>query len=85
MVGTLNTIRIGVPKEIKSTEGRDDTSAMSFWEETKGDLVLTSYVVTTKSKGKTNIIVLSTVEPLLMTTKDDGKCKPAIIKLTSQK
>ena len=39
-----------------------------------------SYVVDSKSKGKKNVLVLSTQPPLLGVTKDDGKSKPAIIK-----
>ena len=38
------------------------------------------YVVNTKSSGKRNVLVLSTLYPILGVTKDDGKCKPAIIK-----
>jgi hypothetical protein len=37
-------------------------------------------VVNTKSKGKKNVLVLSSVPPILAITKDDGKQKPAIIK-----
>ena len=40
-----------------------------------------SYVVNTKSSGKRNVLVLSTLNPILGLTKDDGKSKPAIIKL----
>ena len=43
-------------------------------------LNVTSYVVKTKSSGKSNVLVLSTRNPILGLTKDDGKSKPAIIK-----
>jgi len=43
--------------------------------------VLHSYVLTTKSSGKRNVLLLSTVQPILGITKDDGKKKPAIYKL----
>ena len=42
---------------------------------------MTSYAVNTKSKGKKNVLVLSTLPLLMGVTKDDGKDKPAIIKL----
>ena len=41
---------------------------------------VSSYVVNIKSSGKRNVLVLSTLNPILGLTKDDGKCKPAIIK-----
>lgn len=43
-------------------------------------LVLHSYVVKSKSSGLRNVLMLSSVEPLLGVTKDD-KFKPAIYKL----
>ena len=46
----------------------------------EGDLVLSSYVVST-SKGMKNVLMLSTVQPLKGVAKDDGKKKPAIYKL----
>ena len=44
-------------------------------------MVLISYVVNTKSKGKKNVLALTTMRPLLGVTKDDDKVKPAIPKL----
>ena len=44
-------------------------------------MVLISYVVNTKSKGKKNVLALTTMRPLLGVTKDDDKVKPAILKL----
>ena len=43
-------------------------------------LNVTSYVVKTKSSGKCNVLVLSTRNPILGLTKDDGKSNPGIIK-----
>ena len=54
-------------------------SSEIYWQE-NGKRNIISYVVKT-SKGKKNIIVLSTLEPILGVTSDDGKSKPAIIKL----
>ena len=42
---------------------------------------LHSYVVKTKSTGKRNVLLLSTLEPLLAVTRDDGKKTPQIYKL----
>lgn len=72
--------RIGIPNEIKSTDGRELLGSKTIWEKNDGDLNLTSYVVST-SKGMKNVLVLSTVRPIQGVTKDDGKKKPAIIKL----
>ena len=44
-------------------------------------LVLHSYVVKSKSSGLRNVLMLSSVEPLLGVTKDENKFKPAIYKL----
>ena len=41
---------------------------------------ITSYIVKTKSSGKRNVLVISTTNPILGVTKDNGKQKPAIIK-----
>lgn len=79
-VGTIMPNRKGIPRQLTSTEGRDDFSYEVMWESTKKKLSLHSYVVNTKSSGKKNVMVLSSVPPLLGTTKDDGKKKPAIMK-----
>ena len=39
-----------------------------------------TYTTKSKSKGKKNVLVLSTMRPLMGITRDDGKQKPAIIK-----
>lgn len=79
IVGTINTNRKGVG-EIKIMDERESQSTKVYWEKEKGLISMTSYVVNTKSSGKRNVLVLSTVNPILGVTKDDGKCKPAIIK-----
>ena len=79
-VGTLNTNRIGIPEEIKQTKDREEFSATCHVD-SSGNLYLTSYAVQRKSKGKKNILVLSTMRPLPGATRDDGYHKPAIIKL----
>ena len=60
-----------------------ENSTIVWHELTKGKLCIVSYVVNTKSKGKKNILVLCTVPNLatLGITRDDGKMKPAAIKV----
>jgi hypothetical protein len=70
----------GVPQAVKTVDGRNNNSYKFFWEKNKGKFTLHSYVVQTKSKGKKNVLVLSTMAPLFGTTIDDGKDKPAILK-----
>ena len=72
MVGTITTNRKGVGST-KSLDSREDLSSKVYWEKEKGKLVITSYVVNTKSAGKRNILVRSTMPPLLGVTRDDGK------------
>ena len=79
-VGTLMANKKGLPNEIKSTSDRDANSYKVFWEKKDCKMSLHSYVVRTKSKGMKNVLVLSTVPPILGTTIDDGKDKPAMIK-----
>ena len=52
-----------------------------MWENVLTFFSLQSYVVNTKSSGKKNVLALSSVPPLLGVTMDDGKHKPAILKL----
>lgn len=65
---------------IRSTEGREEFSYKVYWEKEHGKFSLHSYVVNTKSTGTKNVMLLSTMPPLLGTTKDDGKSKPALLK-----
>ena len=58
--------------------GRENNSYKCFWDD-KGKTTLHLYVVRTKSKGLKNVLALSTMPPILGTTKDE-KCKPAILK-----
>ena len=43
-------------------------------------MCITSYTVTTKSKGKKNVVTLSTMRPMDACIKDDDKFKPQIFK-----
>ena len=52
-----------------------------YWDKDNTTLNVTSYAVNAKSSGKRKVLVLSTLNPILGLTKDDGKSKPAIIGL----
>ena len=78
VIGTLQHYRSGIPKEIKSVNSRDDLSAIVYWAD--DSLNLLSYVVKTKY-GKKNVLLLSTMRPIMGVTKDDGKQKPGLYKL----
>ena len=80
-VGTLKTNRRGIPDEFKSLEGRVEFSYKVLWEMPSKRLVLHSYVVKKKSSGLRNVLMLSSVQPLLGVIKDDDKFKPAIYTL----
>lgn len=80
MVGTLQSNRKGIPEAMKVTTDREVPSYQCVWEEGKKKMSLHSYVVQTKSTGKRNVLLLSTIPPILGVTKDDKK-KPAVYKL----
>ena len=81
LLGTLRKNRKGIPIEIKDTTGREENSSVIWWEKERGKFTLISYVVHTKSSGVKNVLGMSTMPPLLGTTIDDGKEKPAPLKL----
>ena len=78
-IGTMQHNRVGIPKELKTVENKEELSSEIFWE-VGGAKRFVSYTVKT-SKGKKNVIMLTTAEPLLGVTMDDNKSKPALIKL----
>ena len=79
-IGILMSDRKETPEEIKALR-LQDTVCTVFWEEPEKTFVLNSYIVKTKSKGLQNVMVLSSVQPLLGTTKDDKQQKPVVYKL----
>ena len=83
LLGTMRSNRKGLTKDITDTKNREENSSVVWHENSKDKIQLISYVVNTKSKGKKNIVVLSTVPNLatLGQTKDDHKEKPAAIKV----
>ena len=50
-----------------------------YYEEKEKDACIT-YTVATKSKGKKNVVIFSTMRPMDACTKDDDKFKPQIFK-----
>ena len=79
-VGTLQANRKSIPEEVKQVGSRGFNSYEVFWNES-GKLVLNSYIVNTKSFGKRNVLLLSTMHPILGTVKDNLRLKPATYKL----
>ena len=65
--------RKGIPDEQKETKCRELLSSEIYWDG-NSPLSISLYVVKT-SKGKKNVIFLSTTPPILDITKDDGKSK----------
>ena len=80
VAGTLVTNRIGLPDDLKNAKQQGEFESTMHWEKTKGELSLCTYTIKSKSKGKKNVLVLSTMRPLMGITRDDGKLKPAIVK-----
>ena len=60
-VGTLQKVRSGIPSELFDTQNREIFSATCHSEKEKKCICLKSYSVKTKSKGKKNVVVLSTI------------------------
>lgn len=79
-IGTLIANRRGLPKDVKNVDKREVLSTEFYWDD-KNDLILGSYVVSTSTKKKKNVMILSTYRPFLGTTIDDGKNKAMLYKL----
>jgi hypothetical protein len=79
-LGTMQMNRKGVPIEMKNFKHREPLSSQIYWQN-DGPLSLSSYVVKTASSGKKNVLMLSTLEPILGTTKDDRCNKMGLYKL----
>ena len=77
-VGTLDTVRIGIPDELKDTKCRENFSVTCHIESKEKNLYITTYSVITKSTRRKNILMLPTIGPIPGITKDDGNSKPAL-------
>ena len=80
-VGTLVSNGKGLPKEFVKTAGRKEFSYEILWNADDVRMTLHSYVVKTKSTGRRNVLLLSTLEPIIAVTQEDGKQKPQIYKV----
>lgn len=78
-LGTLQKNRKGISNEIKEMANRNALTTEIYWERQK-KLAMMSYVVKTAG-GKKNVLMLTSLNPLLGTTIDDKKVKPAPYKL----
>lgn len=81
MLGTFQNNRKGVPAYLKETKDKEVLSNEIFWLNGENHMSLSSYTVKTASKGKKNVLMLSTMDIPLGTTIDDGKNKMAHYKL----
>ena len=77
-VGTIkgNRQEIG---DLKSLVNRESPSTKVYWNKDNTTVNVISYIVNTKSSGKHNVLVLSTLNSIPGLTKDDGKSQSAII------
>ena len=71
-IGTLNSNRKGMPKEIKETKSREENSWISCKSD-KGEVTLNSHVVKINSSGIRNVLLLQTTNPAHYVTQDDKK------------
>lgn len=78
-LGTMQANRKGVPDEMKNFKDREPLSSEIYWQK-DGPLSMSSYVVKTTSTKK-NVLMLSTLKPTLVTTKDDKRKKLGLYKL----
>ena len=76
LVGTMRSVRAGIPKEIKETKFRKSPSTLYAYS-TDIKSVLVSYVIKTKS-GIKNLLGLSSMHRNALTTTDERK-KPHVI------
>ena len=79
-IGTIQANRKGIPPEIKNVSNSDVGSYEIYWNESEKRINSNSYVVSTKSSGKRNALMLPTAHPILGISKDI-KPKPALYKL----
>ena len=84
MIGTMQTNRKGIPDYLKDSKSKEPFHNEIYWlreGNDTGPMSLSSYTVKTKSKGKKNVLMLSTMDIPLGTTKDDNNNKMALYKL----
>ena len=79
IIGTPMTNRRGIPDEVKIVTNREEFSQTIHFEEGKKDLALCSYHVKTKSKGKRNVLILTTMRPMLSTREKEKNLQCTIL------
>ena len=80
MCRDINHNHEGIPTELKNKSEREDFSVTFHYESVNKDLYLLSCFVKTKSSGKKNVLLLSTMHALNDITRDDNKQKSGIYK-----
>ena len=70
-VGTLVFVPVGLPDEVKDARNRNEFEKTMHWEEEEGNLASCAYTTKSKSKGKNNVLVLSTLPPVMDITRDN--------------
>ena len=80
-VGTIVSNRKGLPKESVKTAGRKDFSYEILWKADDVRMTLHSYGVKTTLTGLRNVLLMSTLGPIIAVTQDDGKQRPQIYKV----
>ena len=78
--GTMQINQKGIPAEIKDVKQRQPLSSKIYWQKDGALSSLSSYVVKS-STGKKNVFMLSNLEAILGTTKDDNCHKLGLYKL----
>ena len=76
---TIQTNRKRIPAEMKEKKQREPYSLMSCKQE-GGPVILNSYVVKTKSKGKKNVLLLQTTNAVHYKTSGEN-AKPLVYKV----
>ena len=72
-VGTLNLNHTGIPYELKNPKDKEEFSGTCHFKRENRNLCPSSYTMKSKSKGKKNVLFLSTVRPMRKKTGDDHK------------
>ena len=79
-IGTVQKNPHGTFHKLFDVKEREKFSVTYHYEEKEKGMCTTSYTVTTKSKGKMNVVILLTMRPMDACTKDDDKFKSQIFK-----
>ena len=74
-LGTMDTNRIGIPDELKNPkhQKREQFSTTCHFEKDRKHLCINTYNVSTKSKGQKNVVMLTTLRPMVGRTINNGR------------